>query len=207
MTAGNGNVGIVDYGMGNIRSVMNALEELGVASRLVSDPDEIEAFDRVILPGVGAFEEAMENLRAGGLIEALDRHVAAGKYLLGVCLGMQLMCRESSEDGEHAGLGWFDAQVIPLPKLPGLKVPHMGWNGIAFRSEHPILNGLESGGDVYFVHSYHVECEEESDVVATTGHGIEFTSMIARDNLLGMQFHPEKSQGIGLKLLQNFVEA
>lgn len=206
MINGNQNIGIVDYGMGNIRSVTNALEELGAASRLISTPDEIGAFGKIILPGVGAFREAKENLRASGMGEALDIHVAAGKSLLGVCLGMQLMCRESSEDGEHAGLGWFDARVVPLPKLPGLKVPHMGWNGVTFRGDHPVLNGLESGGDVYFVHSYHVECEDEADVVATTGHGIDFTSMIAHDNLLGMQFHPEKSQGIGLKLLQNFVD-
>lgn len=198
-------IAIIDYGMGNIRSVSNALDEAGHVGTLVSDPAAVADYDKVILPGVGAFAEAIENLRATGMVDALDTHVSAGKPLLGICLGMQLICRNSDEDGSHEGLGWVDAQVTGLPASEGLKVPHMGWNSLEFEVSHPIFEGLESGGDVYFVHSYYVDPADDACVLARTSHGIPFPSIIGSDSIVGMQFHPEKSQRIGLQLLANFV--
>jgi len=133
--------------------------------------------------------------------------VASGKPLLGICLGMQLMCSTSSEDGEHQGLDWIKAKVVRFPNMQGLKIPHMGWNGLRFAGGDPLFAGLEEGGDVYFVHSYYVDCENKKDEVATTEHGISFASMFRRGNLYGMQFHPEKSQQIGLTLLSNFLKS
>lgn len=197
---------VVDYGIGNLRSVINALEKIGAEGELVPDGSKLGDFGRIILPGVGAFEEAMANLRKTGFVEPLNERVKAGTLILGICLGMQLMCRVSDEDGEHEGLGWFDAHVRPFPAGQGLKVPHMGWNTIRFAKEHPVLDGIDSGNDTYFVHSYYVDCADKGDVLGTTEHGLEFNSMIQRDNLIGMQFHPEKSQQVGLKLLENFVK-
>ena len=198
-------IGIVDYGMGNLRSVCNALIEIGTAGELFTAPEKVAAFDKIIIPGVGAFQEAMENLRGPGMDDALNKHVAAGKPLLGICLGMQLICRKSHEDGEHQGLGWIDAEVRHFPPGKGLKVPHMGWNAIQFAKDHPLLAEVTSGADVYFVHSYFVDCEEPSDTLGLTEYGIPFTSMVARENVMGMQFHPEKSQHVGMQLLRNFA--
>ena len=198
-------LGIIDYGMGNLRSVQNALEEIGQPAALVSDPVQITGFDKIIIPGVGAFGEAVENLRAGGMDSALREHVAAGKPLLGICLGMQLICRKSYEDGEHEGLGWIDAEVRHFPPAGGLKVPHMGWNAVDYDAPHPLLNKVASGADVYFVHSYYVDCAAAADSLGTTEHGLRFTSVVGHDNVYGMQFHPEKSQHVGMQLLRNFA--
>lgn len=198
-------IGIVDYGMGNLRSVCNALDEIGVKAELFSDPASVADYDKIVIPGVGAFQEAMQNLRRTGMKAALDAHVAAGKPLLGICLGMQLICRRSYEDGEHDGLGWIDAEVRRFPPGEGIKVPHMGWNAIDFDLPHPLLADVRPGADVYFVHSYYVDCAEAADSLGTTEHGIRFTSVVARDNVLGMQFHPEKSQYVGMRLLRNFA--
>jgi len=200
-------VAIIDYGMGNIRSVMNALSEIGAVSELVADPSAVSKFDRVILPGVGAFAQAIARLHESGMVEALNGFVATQKPLLGICLGMQLMCSTSSEDGEHQGLDWIKAKVVRFPDIEGIKVPHMGWNALQFASGDPLFAGLEESGDVYFVHSYYVDCADKKDQVATTEHGIPFASMFRRDNLYGMQFHPEKSQQIGLTLLSNFLKS
>jgi glutamine amidotransferase len=137
---------------------------------------------------------------------ALGDHVAAGKPLLGICLGMQLICRLSHEDGEHQGLGWIDAEVRHFPPGEGLKIPHMGWNAIDFERPHPLLRETQPGADVYFVHSYYVDCTDRNDSLGSTEHGIRFTSMVARDNVYGMQFHPEKSQHVGMQLLRNFAQ-
>lgn len=198
-------IGIIDYGMGNLRSVQNALVEIGQDSELIAAPEAVAACGRVILPGVGAFQEAMENLRRPGMDQALDAHVKAGKPLLGICLGMQLICRKSYEDGEHEGLGWIGAEVRHFPPAEGLKVPHMGWNAVDYAAPHPLLAEVEPGADVYFVHSYYVDCEDASDTIGETEHGIRFTSMVAHDNVYGMQFHPEKSQSVGMRLLANFA--
>ena len=199
-------IGIIDYGMGNLRSVLNALAEIGQEAELVGAPEAVAACDRIIVPGVGAFQEAMENLRRTGMVAALNTHVAAGKPLLGICLGMQLICRRSYEDGEHEGLGWIDAEVRHFPPGEGIKVPHMGWNAIEYDAPHPLLAEVETGADVYFVHSYYVDCTDAGDTIGRTEHGIRFTSMVAHDNVCGMQFHPEKSQSVGMRLLANFAK-
>jgi len=198
-------VAVIEYGMGNIRSVMNALDEIGAKGELVADPERIGSFDKVILPGVGAFQEAMESLKNHGMDEALGDFVNAGRPLLGICLGMQLVCRNSEENGNHDGLGWINAEVRSFPRGQGLKVPHMGWNAIRFVKDDPLFKGLESRLDVYFVHSYRVESKSSENVLAQTDYGGMFTSIVRQDNIWGMQFHPEKSQATGLKLLQNFT--
>ncbi len=198
-------LGVIDYGMGNLRSVLNALDEIDQEAELVGVPERVAACDSIIMPGVGAFQEAMENLRGPGMDEALDSHVAAGKPLLGICLGMQLICRRSHEDGEHEGLGWIEAEVRHFPPTAEIKVPHMGWNAIEHETPHPLLAEVQSGADVYFVHSYYVDCADADDAIGSTRHGIRFASMVARDNVMGMQFHPEKSQSVGMRLLGNFA--
>ena len=198
-------LGVIDYGMGNLRSVLNALDEIDQSAALLNVPDQVCAYEKLIIPGVGAFAEAMAGLRASGMAEALEGHVAAGKPLLGICLGMQLICRRSFEDGAHKGLGWIDAEVRHFPPGEGLKVPHMGWNAIDINREDPVLSDVPSGADVYFVHSYYVDCADESDELGSSEHGIRFASIIGRENVYGMQFHPEKSQHVGMRLLHNFA--
>ncbi len=201
----NSSVAVIDYGMGNIRSVLNALEEVGAGGVLVDNPENLGSFEKAILPGVGAFQEAMENLNESGMTEALNAHVSRGNQLLGVCLGMQLICLDSEENGFHEGLGYLNAHVVSFPQEAGLKVPHMGWNAIEFRQGHAVFSDIETGSDVYFVHSYNVQCADESNVLATSNYGVPFVSIVASGNVLGMQFHPEKSQGVGLQLLRNFI--
>lgn len=198
-------IGVVDYGMGNLRSVLNAFAEIEQNAILVSQPEEIEDFDAIVIPGVGAFAQAMESLRKSGMAESLDGHVAAGKPLLGICLGMQLICRESSEGGQHTGLGWIDAKVSHFPSGEHLKIPHMGWNAIEISNDNPLVSGIHNGADVYFVHSYYVDCADKGNEVCATVHGLRFASVIARENVYGMQFHPEKSQAVGMQLLRNFA--
>jgi imidazole glycerol-phosphate synthase subunit HisH len=199
-------VAIVDYGMGNIRSVQNAIEHLGGNSVLVADPIELLGYDKIILPGVGAFSQAISSLRETGLASALNERRDSGAYILGICLGMQLMCAESEEDGIHQGLNWFPAKVTHFPADSGLSVPHMGWNGVDFSRDDQIFAKLESGSDAYFVHSYRVECSDPMNVIATTDYGIRFDSIIRRGNVRGIQFHPEKSQGFGLSIIRNYME-
>jgi glutamine amidotransferase len=199
-------VAIVDYGMGNLRSVQNAIEHLGGLAVFVSDPMQLRQHQKIILPGVGAFSQAIACLRETGLDAALDERRDAGAHILGICLGMQLMCTVSEEDGIHQGLDWFSAKVSRFPVDSGLPVPHMGWNGVDFSHDDPMFAKLESGSDAYFVHSYRVECSERADVMATTDYGHRFDSIIRRGNVRGIQFHPEKSQGFGLGMIRNYVE-
>lgn len=199
-------VAIVDYGMGNLRSVQNAVEHLGGHAVFVSDPMQLRQHQKIILPGVGAFSQAIACLRKTGLDVALNERRDAGAHILGICLGMQLMCTESEEDGIHQGLNWFSAKVVRFPLDTGLSVPHMGWNGVDFSRDDPMFASLESGTDVYFVHSYRVQCNDREDVLATTDYGQRFDSIIQRDNVRGIQFHPEKSQGFGLGMIRNYVE-
>ena len=199
-------IAIVDYGMGNLRSVQNAVAHVGGKSVLVKNPEELSTHDKIILPGVGAFEQAIACLHQTGLAAALNERREAGAHILGICLGMQLMCSVSEEDGVHEGLNWFSARVTEFLPNTGLHVPHMGWNGVDFMCEDPILAGLESGGDAYFLHSYHVCCDDVSDVLASTDYGLKFHSIIQRGNLRGIQFHPEKSQGFGLRIIRNYLE-
>lgn len=199
-------IGIADYGTGNIWSVQNALLEVGVETHLVGQPEQLATYDKLILPGVGAFGDAMKQLQVTGMDQALTEQWRRGKPILGVCLGMQLMCRSSTEEGLHTGLGWFDAEVVALEPKPGIKIPHMGWNSVTFTREHPLVKDVPSRSDFYFVHSYQVVCQKSEDVLGRCLHGNEFTAMIARDNVVAAQFHPEKSQRSGLMLLKNFAE-
>jgi len=199
-------VAIVDYGMGNIWSVQNALAEVGAQSELVAAPERLGEFDKIILPGVGAFGDAMRLLREAGMQRALEEKARQGMPVLGVCLGMQLMCRSSTENGSHQGLGWIDAEVIALEPAQGVKIPHMGWNTVRFAKPSPLTEGIADGTDFYFVHGYQVVCKDPADVLGTCEHGQRVTAMLAHGNLFAAQFHPEKSQRGGLQMLKNFVE-
>ncbi|MEK4003365.1 imidazole glycerol phosphate synthase subunit HisH [Paenibacillus sp. FSL H3-0333] len=198
-------VAIVDYGMGNLHSVSKAVERLGYTSLVTSDAAEILAADSVILPGVGAFGDAMEHLRESGMDDVVRAAASAGQPVLGICLGMQLLFSSSEEHGEHKGLGLLPGAVVRFAPRDGYKVPHMGWNKLSFRQpESPLLAGLTEG-HVYFVHSYHA-LAADSDLLAVTDYGYPVTAIVGRDNVYGMQFHPEKSGELGMKLLGNFLQ-
>ena len=203
-----GSVSIVDYGCGNIRSVVNAIRAAGGEAELVSRPEQLKHSSKIILPGVGAFEEAMDSLRSTGFAEALNEARTDGKTILGICLGMQLLCRRSDEHGDHTGLGWIDADVIHFRAqgVTDLKVPHMGWNALEIHQPHPLMAHIDQGTDVYFVHSHAIQCDHEADVLCYTDYGVRFVSAFVHGSVMGMQFHPEKSHRAGLQILKNFVE-
>jgi len=200
-------IAIIDYGMGNVRSLMNALEYIGEEASVTADFAELQDADRLVLPGVGAFGDAMAAINAKGLRPVLDRLVLEdAKPVLGVCLGMQLFAKRSFEHGEHEGLGWLDAEIRPLDVAPPAKVPHVGWNAVHFAPDEWLFKGLPSGeSDYYFVHSFHMVCNAPSDRVGTTDHGGTVTAAVRRANMVATQFHPEKSQDNGLQLLQNWL--
>ncbi|MBI2991357.1 MAG: imidazole glycerol phosphate synthase subunit HisH [Deltaproteobacteria bacterium] len=198
-------IAIVDYGMGNLRSVQKGLERVGCRAEVTRDVAQILRADGVVLPGVGAFSACMENLRRFGLVEPMRRVVLDKKPFLGICLGFQLLFSESEEFGPQQGLDLFPGRVVGFPQENGLKVPHMGWNRIGKRKESPFLEGIADGAFVYFVHSYYVAPEDETVIATTTEYGTRFVSSIATDNLFACQFHPEKSQEIGLRILANFA--
>ncbi|MEP5731168.1 MAG: imidazole glycerol phosphate synthase subunit HisH [Sulfitobacter sp.] len=199
---------IVDYGMGNVRSLSNALDYLGEEAEISRDPDDFDAADRILLPGVGAFGDAMKAIRDLGLETHLNRQALdTKKPVMGICLGMQLMAKNSEEHGAHTGLGWFDATVKHMVSTPVAKVPQVGWNQLEIRGAEWLFDGLPAkGNDTYFVHSLHMVCDTPSDVIATCDHGGTVTAAVARDNIVAMQFHPEKSQDNGLQILQNWLE-
>jgi glutamine amidotransferase len=200
-------VAIVDYGMGNLDSVARAVEECGGRPRRAVQPRDLDEAAHIILPGVGAFGNAMEQLESSGLVDALDQAVRGrGVPFLGVCLGMQLLATRSLEGGEHLGLGWIDAQVRRFDlKDSSLRIPHVGWNEVYPQAGSPLFAGIDRGRDFYFVHSYHVVCEDSSDTLATTPYGQDFCCAIQHENIHGVQFHPEKSQAVGLHLIRNFL--
>lgn len=194
---------VIDYGMGNLRSVSKALEFVGFEEVVVSGEKRlVEEADVLILPGVGAFGDAMENLRNLELVEPIKRHIEKGKPFLGICLGLQLLFEKSYEHGEHEGLGILKGEVKLLP--PTVRIPHIGWNQLWFKKRGVITEGLKDGDYFYFVHSYRVVPKEEGIILSTTDYGEDFVSSVWVDNLLAVQFHPEKSQKKGLKLLENF---
>ncbi len=198
-------IGIIDYGMGNLRNVQKAFEHIGIPAHISALPGSLGAADGLVLPGVGAFGDAMDNLRVGDLVALIQERVAAGVPFLGICLGMQLLFESSTEMGQHQGLGILAGQVV---RFSGdLKVPHIGWNQLDIASnrvQDPILRGIPDHSYAYFVHSYHVVPAEPACILTTTDYGTDFASMVGRGNVYGAQFHPEKSQEIGLRLLQNF---
>lgn len=198
-------IGIIDYGMGNLRSVSNAVQAVEAQPGFISDPDGLKAFDRLILPGVGAFPDAIRRLRETGMDQALDDQVKSGKPILGLCLGMQLMCSGSEEGGYSRGLCWFDADVRLFPDRLNLKIPHIGWNNLLLTKPHPLFRDLPAEPDVYFAHSYRVECHRQEDILAWCDYGGSFAAVIGRSNVFGMQFHPEKSQRAGLAFFRNFI--
>ena len=196
-------IAIIDYGMGNLHSVGKAVDRLGAEALVTSSPEEILAADGAILPGVGAFGDAMANLRETGLESVVKEYAASGKPLLGICLGMQLLFDESEEHGTNAGLGLLPGKVV---RFQGdYKVPHMGWNELSFAQESPLFSGLNPG-HVYFVHSYHALPERKEDLLATTDYYQPVTAIVGRGPVYGMQFHPEKSGELGMALLNNFVK-
>ena len=199
-------IAVVDYGVGNLRSVSKALERVGASVVVTSSAGEIERADAVVLPGVGAFAHCMDNLRAAGLEPAVRAAAASSRPFLGICVGMQILFEESDEFGRVEGLGILPGRVRRFePRDHSLKVPHMGWNELVVSRRAPHLEGLASGARVYFVHSYYVETPEPSIIATTTHYDVDFVSSAWRDNVFATQFHPEKSQATGLRILQNFA--
>ncbi|WP_165220703.1 imidazole glycerol phosphate synthase subunit HisH [Aquisphaera insulae] len=198
-------IAIIDYGMGNLRSVQKAVQAVGANAEVTSDPATIRGASHVILPGVGAFEDAMAELKRTGLGDAFVEAVRSGKPCMGVCLGLQLLFDVSEEDGEHRGLGLLPGRVVRFAARPGLKVPHMGWNTLRKRRPVPLMEGLGPDPSVYFVHSYHAVAGRAEDVAAEADYPDPFPALVWRENLMACQFHPEKSQAVGLRMYANFA--
>ncbi len=200
-------IAILNYNIGNLSSVKNALNALGAEAQIISNPSEVSNFDKLILPGVGAFGDAVAHLNQSGMSEAIKDFAKSGKYLLGICLGMQLLMDKSYEFGEFSGLGLIKGEVVKF-KSESLKIPQMGWNRIEIMRESPLLKGLHSvpnGAFLYFVHSFYVKNRHSENVIATCDYGVTFSAIIQKDNIFGIQPHPEKSANIGLKILENFI--
>jgi glutamine amidotransferase len=199
-------IAIIDYEMGNLRSVQKALERVGHAATITSDPAVLADAQKIVLPGVGAFRDAIAALRERKLVEPIRAAIESGKPFLGICLGLQLLFDKSYEDGEHQGLGVFPGEVVRFNVPAEYKVPHMGWNQLRFRSRPPIFEGVEDGAHFYFVHSYYVVPKDASLIATETEYPRAFCSSVWRDRLFAVQFHPEKSQSAGLRLLKSFAE-
>jgi glutamine amidotransferase len=201
-------IAIIDYGMANLRSVQKAFAQVGHVAEIISRPEEIDRADQIVLPGVGAFPDAIATLRDKHFAEPIIAHIQKGKPFLGICLGLQMLFEVGYEDGQHAGLGILPGKCVrfDVDQTFGLKVPHMGWNQLTRRSNSPLLRGLPENPGVYFVHGYHVVPVDESIIATTTDYGQPFVSSIWRGNLMATQFHPEKSQKVGLQILANFAE-
>ncbi|OPY57331.1 MAG: Imidazole glycerol phosphate synthase subunit HisH 1 [Pelotomaculum sp. PtaU1.Bin035] len=195
-------IAIINYGMGNLRSVHKGFEKVGVEAVVAGSPRQVDEADGVVLPGVGAFADAMTNLRSTGMDAAVHRAVKDGKPFLGICLGQQLLFEASEEWGFNEGLGIFPGRVRRLPE--GLKVPHMGWNLVEFKRPDPLLEGVPDSSSFYFVHSYYVDPDDGGLTLALTEYGVHFACIVGRGKVYGIQFHPEKSSVLGLKILENF---
>jgi len=201
-------VGIIDYKMGNIGSVLNAFRKVGADSEIVSEPDRLKEYDRIVLPGVGAFPDAMEHLRSSGMDRAILEFANSGKPIMGTCLGMQLLFDSSEEFGENSGLGLIPGRVVRFDENKfehPLKIPHMGWNELFIQRDSDIFKNLPEAFYLYFVHSYHVVTDDRY-TIGITDYGYRFTSAVQRDNIYGFQPHPEKSHNRGLKIIENFLD-
>ncbi len=203
-------IAIIDYGMGNLRSVQKGFEKVGFEAIVTADPRVVLEAERIVLPGVGAFRDCIRNLETGGFVEPILKVIQEGRPFLGICLGLQLLFTESEEFGRHKGLDVIPGKVLRFPEGmteggEALKVPHMGWNQLSFKRRPAPLEGLEEGTNVYFVHSYYVKPDDDSVVATTTNYGIEFCSSIWKENIVATQFHPEKSQEKGLTILRQFA--
>lgn len=204
-------IAIIDYGMGNLRSVQKGFEKIGSEAVVTADPRVVLQADRVVLPGVGAFRDCMHNLEQAGFVEPILKVIAEGRPFLGICVGMQLLFSDSVEFGLYSGLNVIPGHVLRFSDQMAvagekLKVPQMGWNQLSFKRRPPTFNGVDDGCNVYFVHSYYVAPDDSSVIATTTDYGIEFCSSVWKDNIVATQFHPEKSQAIGLQILKNFAE-
>lgn len=204
-------IAIIDYGMGNLRSVQKGFEKVGSEAVITDDPQVLLRAERVVLPGVGAFRDCMHNLEQGGFVEPILKIITEGRPFLGICVGMQLLFTDSVEFGLYSGLNIIPGHVLRFPDrmtVAGekLKVPQMGWNQLSFKRRPPAFKGIDDGSNVYFVHSYYVKPDDSSVIATTTDYGIEFCSAVWKDNIVATQFHPEKSQAIGLQILKNFAE-
>jgi glutamine amidotransferase len=199
-------IGIIDYGMGNLLSVKSAVEYLGFDAELISSPEQIASHEKLILPGVGAFPDCIKNIAEKGFLKELSKEVLENKKpILGICLGMQVMASLGHEGGKTNGLGWFDSEVeLIVPDNEKCRVPHVGWSETTCTS-HKLFEGIKGTPEFYFVHSYHMKCKNANDVIATFNHGGTFTAAVAKNNIIGCQFHPEKSQEHGLIVLSNFI--
>jgi len=203
---------IVDYGSGNLRSAAKAFERMAAAAGagpilVTADPDAVARADRIVLPGVGAFADCRAGLHAvDGMAEAVTEAVTRGRPFLGICVGMQLMATRGLEHGQTRGFGWIPGDVVRLtPGDPALKIPHIGWNALSDLADHPVLAGIAAGDHAYFVHSYHLAAEDPAHVLASATHGQSFAAIVGRETMVGTQFHPEKSQTTGLRLIANFL--
>lgn len=198
-------IAIIDYGAGNLQSVKKALDFIGAESVITDDPETINACDKILLPGVGSFGDAMASMRAKNLVETVKQNALSGKAFLGICLGLQLLFEESEESPGVKGLGIFKGKIRKFPADMGLKIPHIGWNSLEIKQKDTIFKDIPENSYVYFVHSYYLEAEEPDTVATVTNYGIDFHSAVGRNNIFATQFHPEKSGDVGLQMLRNFA--
>jgi len=201
-------VGIVNYGMGNVFSVSKAVEHVGSKVKICNNPKDLDSVEKIILPGVGAFKDCIKTLQNLGFTDALNERVLIkGIPIYGICLGMQVMAKKSYEFGEHDGFGWIDGTVIPVkPKDKNLKIPHVGWNTVSFKKQSPLFDKFNSNPEMYFVHSYQVDLKDEKYIDAHCWYESKITAAIRKNNIFGSQFHPEKSQDLGLNVFKNFIK-
>lgn len=198
-------IAIIDYGAGNLQSVKKALDFIGAESVITDDPETINACDKILLPGVGSFGDAMASMKEKNLVETVKQNALSGKAFLGICLGLQLLFEESEESPGVKGLGIFKGKIKKFPANMGLKIPHIGWNSLEIKQKDTLFKGIPENSYVYFVHSYYLEAEEPNDVAAVTNYGIDFHSAVGKGNIFATQFHPEKSGDVGLAILRNFA--
>lgn len=199
-------IGVIDYGMGNLRSVANAFYQNGLDVEIVVDPARLEDYSHLVLPGVGHFGKAVRNIDERGFREPLMQVASQGRPMLGLCVGMQLLADVGTEGGDSRGLNLVPGRVVPIPSGPGKRVPHVGWNDITIRNDHPVFDGMKQGRDFYFVHSFQFEAADPGDLLGVTDYEGEVAAIVGHGNVVGFQFHPEKSQVNGAKLLENFAE-